>query len=98
MFNAPGMHVLDVELDDQGRLVLSIGSDRLGIAAHRVACWRSATVAGWMLHDAPCLGRVTARTISTARRSLFLSGAGPDQGRQGGPGCVVGTILCSRKA
>jgi transposase len=60
IFDVPDMHVLDVEIDDQQRLVLTIESDQL-----EAACPRCGAVAGGhgrrvrMLHDAPCFGRVT---------------------------------------
>jgi hypothetical protein len=60
MFEVPGMHVTEVQVDDQQRLVLTVESDWLehgcpgcGVLAvgHGRVCR--------MLHDAPSLGRVT---------------------------------------
>jgi transposase len=56
----PDMHVLDVEIDDQQRLVLTIESGRLEAACP--ICGVLAVGHGHrarMLHDAPCFGRVT---------------------------------------
>jgi transposase len=60
MFDVPGMHVLDVEVDDQQRLVLTVESDQLqhgcrGCGVLAVGHGRRCRV----LHDAPSLGRVT---------------------------------------
>ena len=60
MFNVPGMHVLDAEVDGQHRLVLTVESDQLehgcpGCGALAVGHGRRCRV----LHDAPSLGRVT---------------------------------------
>jgi transposase len=60
IFDVLGMHVLDVEIDDQQRLVLTIESGQL-----EAACPRCGVLAAGhgrrvrMLHDAPCFGRVT---------------------------------------
>ena len=54
------MHVLDVEVDDQQRLVLTVESGRLETACP--ACGVVAAGHGRRLrrlHDAPCFGRVT---------------------------------------
>jgi transposase len=60
IFDVPGMHVLDVEVDDRQRLVLTVESGQLehgcpscGVLA--VGHGRRARP----LHDAPCFGRVT---------------------------------------
>jgi transposase len=60
IFDVPDMHVIDVEIDDQQRLVLTIESGQLEAACP--ACGVLAAGHGRrvrMLHDAPCLGRVT---------------------------------------
>jgi transposase len=60
IFDVPDMHVLDVEIDDQQRLVLTIESGQLEVACP--ACGVLAVGHGRrfrILHDAPCLGRVT---------------------------------------
>jgi transposase len=60
IFDAPDMHVLDVEVDDQQRLVLTVESGQLEAACR--ACGVMAVGHGRrvrMLHDAPCFGRVT---------------------------------------
>jgi transposase len=60
IFDVPDMHVLDVEVDDQQRLVLTIESAQL-----EAACPRCGVLAAGhgrrirMLHDAPCFGRAT---------------------------------------
>jgi transposase len=54
------MHVLDVEVDDQRRLVLTVESGQVGAACPR--CGVMAIGHGRrvrVLHDAPCFGRVT---------------------------------------
>jgi transposase len=60
MFAVSGMHVLDVEVDDQ-RLVVTVESDQLEAAAPCVACWPSGTDGGFMW-------RMT-RPVSTRSRS-----------------------------
>jgi transposase len=60
IFDVPDMHVLTVEIDNQHRLVLTIESGQLEAACP--ACGVMAVGHGrrvWILHDAPCLGRVT---------------------------------------
>src|SRR5215210_5235499 len=60
IFDVPGMHVLDVEVDDQSRLMLTVESGHGEAACPR--CGVMAIGHGRrvrMLHDAPCLGRVT---------------------------------------
>jgi transposase len=60
IFDVPDMHVLDVEIDDQRRLVLTIESGQLEAACP--ACGVLAVGHGRrvrILHDAPCFGRVT---------------------------------------
>jgi transposase len=60
IFDVPGMHVLDVEIDDQQRLVLTIESGQLEAACP--ACGVLAVGHGRrirILHDVPCFGRVT---------------------------------------
>jgi transposase len=60
IFDVPGMHVLDVNDDDGGRLVLTVESDQ--VQAGCPSCGVIAASHGRrprMLHDAPCLGRVT---------------------------------------
>ena len=75
MFDVPGMHVLDVEVDDQQRLVLTVESDQLEHGCPVAGCSRSGTAAGCrVLHDAPCFGRVTL--VRWLVRSLALPGAG----------------------
>jgi transposase len=60
MFDVPGMHVTEVQVDDQQRLVLTVESDQLehgcpGCGVLAVGHGRRCRV----LHDAPSLGRVT---------------------------------------
>src|SRR5512133_3308800 len=60
IFDVPDMHVLDVEIDDQRRLVLTIESGQLVAACP--ACGVLAVGHGRrvrILHDAPCFARVT---------------------------------------
>ena len=60
IFDVPDMHVLDVEIDDQQRLVLTVESGQLEAACP--ACGVMAVGHGRrvrMLHDAPCFARVT---------------------------------------
>jgi transposase len=60
IFDVPGMHVLDVEVGDQQRLVLTIESGQLEAACPR--CGVMAVGHGRrvrILHDVPCFGRVT---------------------------------------
>ena len=60
MFDVPDMHVLDVEVDDRQRLVLTIETDRLEHGCP--ACGVLAVGHGrrvHLVHDAPCFGRVT---------------------------------------
>ena len=60
IFDVPDMHVLDVEIDDQQRLVLTIESGHLEAACP--ACGVLAVGHGRrvrILHDAPCFARVT---------------------------------------
>jgi transposase len=60
IFAVPDMHVLDVEIDERQRLVLTIESSQL--EAGCPACGVLAVGHGRrirILHDAPCFGRVT---------------------------------------
>jgi transposase len=60
IFDVPDMHVLDVEIDDQHRLVLTVESGQLEAACP--ACGVMAVGHGRrvrILHDAPCFARVT---------------------------------------
>ena len=60
IFAVPGMHVLDVTVDDRGRLVLSVESGQLESGCP--ACGVLAVGHGrrtHVLHDAPCFGRTT---------------------------------------
>ena len=60
IFDVPDMHVVDVEVDDEQRLVLTVESGRLEAACP--ACGVMAVGHGRrvrLLHDAPCFGRVT---------------------------------------
>jgi transposase len=60
IFDVPDMHVLDAQIDDQQRLVLTIESGQLEAACPR--CGVLAVGHGRrvrMLHDAPCFGRPT---------------------------------------
>jgi transposase len=60
IFDVPDMHLLDVEIDDQQRLVLTVESGRLDAACP--ACGVMASGHGRRhrkLHDAPCFGKVT---------------------------------------
>ena len=60
MFDVPGLHVLDVEIDDQQRLVLTVESDQLEHGCP--ACGVLAAGHGrrvHLVHDTPCVGRVT---------------------------------------
>jgi transposase len=60
IFDVPDMHVLDVEIDDRQRLVLTIESGQ-----QEAACTICGVLAAGhgrrlrVLHDAPCFGRVT---------------------------------------
>jgi len=60
IFDVPGMHVVDVNKDDRGRLVLTVESDQV-----QTGCPSCGVVAAShgrrprTLHDAPCLGQVT---------------------------------------
>ena len=60
IFDVVGMHVLDVEVDDMQRLVLTVESAQLeaacpGCGVMAIGHGRRVRV----LHDAPCFGRVT---------------------------------------
>ncbi|HEY6812921.1 MAG TPA: ISL3 family transposase [Propionibacteriaceae bacterium] len=60
MFDVPGMHVTEVQVDDQQRLVLTVESDQIehgcpGCGVLAVGHGRRCRV----VHDAPSLGRVT---------------------------------------
>ncbi len=60
MFDVPGMHVLDVQLDDRGGLVLTVETSPVthgcpGCGVLAVGHCRRVHV----VHDAPCFGRVT---------------------------------------
>jgi hypothetical protein len=72
MFDVPGMHVIDVQIDDEQRLVLTVESDQLEHGCP--ACGVLAVGHGRRcrtLHDAPCLGRVTVlRWLTRAWRCL----------------------------
>ena len=60
IFDVAGMHVLDVEIDDQQRLVLTVESGQTEAACR--ACGVMAVGHGRrlrVLHDAPCFARVT---------------------------------------
>jgi hypothetical protein len=60
IFDVPDMHVLDVEIDDQHRLVLTVESGQL--EAPCPVCGVMAVGHGRrirILHDAPCFARVT---------------------------------------
>src|SRR5215213_3331098 len=60
IFDVPDMHVLDVEIDDQQRLLLTVESGQLEAACP--ACGVMAVGHGRrlrVLHDAPCFARVT---------------------------------------
>jgi transposase len=60
IFDVVGMHVLDVEVDDLQRLVLTVESAQLAAACP--GCGVLAIGHGRrvrVLHDAPCFGRVT---------------------------------------
>jgi transposase len=59
IFDVPGMHVLDVRLDDRERLVLTVESDQTEHGCP--ACGALAVGHGrrvHLVHDAPCFGRV----------------------------------------
>ena len=43
IFDVPDMHVLDVEIDDRQRLLLTIESGQMEAACPALACLRSAT-------------------------------------------------------
>jgi transposase len=72
IFDVLGMHVTEVQVDDQQRLVLTVESDQLehgcpGCGVLAVGHGRRCRV----LHDAPSLGRVTVlRWLSRVRRCL----------------------------
>ena len=71
IFDVPDMHVLDVEIDDQQRLVLTIESGQLEAACP--ACGVLAVGHGRrvrILHDAPCFGRVTCLAVAGADVAL----------------------------
>jgi len=60
MFDVSGLHVLDVEIDERQRLVLTVESDQIehgcpGCGVFAVGHGRRVHV----VHDAPCFGRVT---------------------------------------
>jgi transposase len=60
IFDVPDMHVLEVEVDDEQRLVLTVESGQLEAACP--TCGVLAVSHGRrvrMLHDLPCFGRVT---------------------------------------
>ena len=60
IFDVPGMHVLDVEVDGRQRLVLTVESGQLEHGCP--SCGVLAVGHGRrirLLHDAPCFGRVT---------------------------------------
>jgi transposase len=60
IFDVPDMHVLEVEVDDEQRLVLTVESGQLEAACP--TCGVLAVSHGRrvrMLHDMPCFGRVT---------------------------------------
>ena len=60
IFDVPGMHVLDVGDDRDGRLIVTVESDQVETGCP--SCGVIAASHGRrprMLHDAPCLGRVT---------------------------------------
>jgi transposase len=60
IFDVPDMHVLEVEVDDHQRLVLTVESSQLEAACP--TCGVLAVSHGRrvrVLHDAPCFGRVT---------------------------------------
>jgi transposase len=60
IFDVPDMHVLEVEVDDEQRLVLTVESGQLEAACP--TCGVLAVSHGRrvrMLHDVPCFGRVT---------------------------------------
>jgi transposase len=60
IFAVPDMHVVDVEIDDQQRLVLTIESGQMAAACPAcgvMAVGHCRRVR--ILHDAPCFGRVT---------------------------------------
>ena len=60
IFDVPDMHVLEVEVDDVRRLVLTVESGQLEAACPTcgvLAVSRGRRVR--MLHDVPCFGRVT---------------------------------------
>jgi transposase len=60
IFDVPDMHVLDVEMDHQQRLVLTVESSQLEAASRPVACWAAGHGRRLRrLHNAPCFGRVT---------------------------------------
>ena len=75
MFDVPGMHVLDVRVDEQQRLVVTIESDQIEHGCPR--CGVIAVGHGRrcrVLHDAPCWGRVTV--VRWLRQNLAVPGAG----------------------
>ena len=60
IFDVPGMHLLDVEVDDRARLVLTVESGQVEQGCP--ACGVLAVGHGRrtrVVHDAPCFGRVT---------------------------------------
>jgi transposase len=60
MFDVAGLHVLDVAIDEQERLVLTVESDQVSAACP--SCGVLASSHGRrvrVLHDAPCFARVT---------------------------------------
>jgi hypothetical protein len=60
IFDIPDMHVLDVKIDNQQRLVLTIEFGQLKAGCPGLWSWRSATGRRVrILHDALCFGRVT---------------------------------------
>jgi transposase len=75
IFDIPDMHVLDVEVDERSRLVLTVESGRL----EQGCPWCGVLAVGHgrrvrQLHDAPCFGRVTFGPLAGADLALPRAG------------------------
>ena len=77
------MHVLDVDVDDQQRLVLTVDSGQL---QHGCPCGVLAVGHGRrirVLHDAPCFGRVTLVAVAGADLALPRAGLSDEHVQRG---------------
>jgi transposase len=83
MFDVPGMHVTEVQVDDQQRLVLTVESDQI---EHGCPCCGVLAVGHGrrcrVVHDAPSLGRVTVvRWLTRVWRCLEPGSEQPSRSR-----------------